>query len=144
MDILAFKSALAAHPGKLVRFVFDDGDVIPAHFHVTEVGHVKKDFIDCGGTLRSVSSCLLQTWTHDDDRDHRLEAGKLLSILELAEKHLPLAGLDVEVEYENCVVSQFAVTETEADADAVVFHLADKHTDCLAREKCGIDGCGCA
>jgi len=143
MNVSEFKARLADHPNKLVRFVFDDGETIPAHYHVTEVGHVKKDFIDCGGTVRSLATCLLQTWTHDDDQDHRLDSLKLLTIISLAEEHFPIADLEVEVEYEDCVISQFLVTGGEADDDAVTFQLSDKHTDCLAKEKCGISGSGC-
>jgi hypothetical protein len=143
MIVSEFTSILAIHPEKLVRFIFDDGDVIPAHYHVTEVGHVKKDFIDCGGTVRSQATCLLQTWTHDDDKEHRLDSSKLLSILSLAGRHFPIADLEVEVEYEDCVISQFPVTGVEIHEDAITFWLADKHTACLAPEKCGLDGGAC-
>jgi hypothetical protein len=141
MNVTQFKSHLAAHPGKLVSFVFDDGEAIPPHFHVTEVGYVKKDFIDCGGTVRSLSTCLLQTWTHEDDLDHRLESTKLLSIITLAETHFPISDQEVEVEYEDCVVSQYRVDGSESTNDTVIFKLADKHTDCLAWSKCSTAGC---
>jgi len=143
MNILEFKALLAAHPQKLVTFMFDNSETIPAHYHVTEVGHIQKNFIDCGGTVRAQESCLLQAWTHDSDPHHRLYSEKLLSIIELAEKHFPISKLDVEVEYEECVISQFLVTTGEPQEDAIVFQLADKHTDCLAKEKCGIDGTCC-
>ena len=143
MNVTQFKSHLAANPDKLVRFIFDDGEAIPAHYHVTEIGHVKKDFIDCGGTVRSTSSCLLQTWTHEDDQEHRLNSTKLLDIITLAETHFPISDQEVEVEYEDCVISQFLVEDAESTADTVVFRLGDKHTDCLAKEKCGIGGSGC-
>ncbi|MBN8707772.1 MAG: hypothetical protein BGO12_14695 [Verrucomicrobia bacterium 61-8] len=143
MNVAEFKSHLSAHPNKVVRFVFDDGEAIPAHYHVTEVGHVKKDFIDCGGTVRSISACLLQTWTHEDDKEHRLDSTKLLSIISLAETKFPISDLEVEVEYEGRVISQFLVLSAEPTADAIAFELGDKHTDCLAKEKCGIDGSGC-
>lgn len=143
MNVAEFKSHLSDHPNKLVRFVFDDGEAIPAHYHVTEVGHVKKDFIDCGGTVRSISTCLLQTWTHEDDKDHRLDSTKLLSIISLAETKFPISELEVEVEYEDCVISQFLVVGSEETPDTIIFQLGDKHTDCLAKEKCGIDGSGC-
>ncbi|MEI7863404.1 MAG: DUF6428 family protein, partial [Planctomycetota bacterium] len=35
-----------------------DKSFVPAHFHITEVGRVQKDFIDCGGTVRSATTCL--------------------------------------------------------------------------------------
>ena len=35
-----------------VSFVLPDGSSVPQHFHVTEVGYVRKDFFDCGGVRR--------------------------------------------------------------------------------------------
>ena len=67
MTIAELKSTLNAHPDKKLRFVLPDKSAIPAHFHITVVGHVRKDFIDCGGTLRAVSSCVLQAWVAQND-----------------------------------------------------------------------------
>ncbi len=36
-----------------VNFELQNGTLVPEHFHVTEVGIVKKHFIDCGVTVRS-------------------------------------------------------------------------------------------
>jgi hypothetical protein len=68
------------------------------HFHITEVGHVQKDFIDCGGTRRATSSCVLQAWVAKNDEEHSLQAGKLAKIWKLADKILPSGELLVEVE----------------------------------------------
>ena len=35
-----------------VSFILPNGQFVPSHFHVTEVGVISKNFIDCGGTLR--------------------------------------------------------------------------------------------
>ena len=35
-----------------VNFRLPDGSYVPEHFHVTEVGVVTRNFIDCGGTVR--------------------------------------------------------------------------------------------
>ena len=104
---------------------------------------MKKDFIDCGGTVRSASACVLQAWVAANDEDHRLEAGKLGAILELAAKILPDPELAVEVEYEAPVISQFSVAGSEIASDAIVFQLENKHTDCLAKESCGLEGTSC-
>jgi hypothetical protein len=143
MTLSEFKNLLSAHPEKLIRFVLPNGKSIPAHYHITEVGHVKKDFIDCGGTIRSASACVLQAWVATNDEDHRLEAGKLGAILALADKVLPIAGLPVELEYEAPVISQFSVLDGKIDSGEIVFRLANKHTDCLAKESCGLDGGPC-
>ena len=96
-----------------MRFVLPNGKSIPASYHITEVGHVKKDFIDCGGTTRSVSACVLQAWVAANDEDHRLNAGKLASILQMAGKVLPDGEVPVELEYEAPIISQFTIESSE-------------------------------
>lgn len=135
MTITEFLSHLRAHAGMPLLFVLPDGGFIPAHYHVTEVGHVMKRFIDCGGTRRTLETCLLQTWVHDDV-DHRLFAGKLAAIFGMAGDVLPHHELPVEVEYEDGVVAQFPVESAEIIDGALAFHLGLKHTDCLARGIC--------
>ncbi len=142
MNITELKQILNLNPDKGLKFVLPDNTTIPAHFHITEVGHVQKDFIDCGGTLRSVSSCVLQAWVAANDEEHALSAGKLSSILKLAGKIFPSDELEVEVEFEAPYISQFPIESAEASVDAVVFHLTTKHTDCLAKEQCGLESSG--
>lgn len=139
MNITELKNILGLNPDKGLRFILPNKKAIPAHFHITEVGHVQKDFIDCGGTRRSVSSCVLQAWVAANDEEHSLSAGKLGAILKLAGKILPSDELDVEVEFEAPYISQFPIESAEATGDAVLFHLTTKHTDCLAKEQCGLE-----
>jgi hypothetical protein len=138
MNTNELKRLLEQNPDKKIHFILPDSGLIPVHFHITEVGHVRKDFIDCGGTQRSTSTCVLQAWVADDE-DHSLTAGKLASILKLAGKILPSEDLAVEIEFEAPLISQFPVESAEMTAEAVVFHLTTKHTDCLAKEKCGVE-----
>src|SRR5438034_160897 len=109
MNLSELKTALRAHPDRLLRLILPDGDAIPAQFHVTEVGHVTKQFIDCGGTVRSLESCLLQTWVPEGETDHQMTAGKLAKILDLSRKVIPSDDLSVEVEYDCSVVGQYTV-----------------------------------
>lgn len=55
-----------------VTLILEDGTVIPEHFHVTEVGLVTKNFIDCGGTIRKETVINFQLW-NANDFDHRLK-----------------------------------------------------------------------
>ncbi len=142
MNLTEFKSTLSANPDRPLAFVFPDGGFIPRHFHVTEVGHVSRNFIDCGGTRRRTESCLLQAWVADDV-DHRLDTTKLAGIFVHAHEVLPHEDLSVEIEYEHDVVSQFPVVSSSVEDGTLVFHLGLKHTDCLARELCLPDGGGC-
>jgi uncharacterized protein DUF6428 len=135
MNIIEFTGHLRSHADMPLAFVLPDGGSIPAHFHVTEVGHVMKRFIDCGGTRRTLETCLLQTWVHDDV-DHRFTAGKLAAIFDKAGDVLPHHELPLEIEYENHVVAQFPVENAEVIDGMLSFRLGLKHTDCLARGIC--------
>jgi hypothetical protein len=48
MKLSEFKKQLSTVTD--LNFVLPNG-VVPQHFHVTEVGQITKNFIDCGGTL---------------------------------------------------------------------------------------------
>jgi hypothetical protein len=137
MKLNEFKSLLKAQTGKQFRIQLPDGSPVPMSFHVTEVGRVQKTFIDCGGTLRDTVTCQLQVWVGEDE-DHRLEAGKTAAILEKARSFLPDDSVPLEIEYEDEVISQYTIEGHEVGDGAVVLHLAHKHTDCLAREVCGV------
>jgi hypothetical protein len=138
MNLHQLKSLLRARPEALPRFILPGGEQIPAHFHLTEVGHVAKKFVDCGGTFRTREACVLQTYVAQDF-DHRLKAGRFADILDLGASILPGDDLEVEVEWDCCVVSQYPIESAQAREDALEFQLTARHTDCLAREKCGCE-----
>lgn len=138
-----FVAVLTENPAAALHLMLPDGSFVPAHFHVTEVGRVHKDFIDCGGTTRSTTTCVLQVWVADDT-DHRLDAAKLAMIVRLAAPLLKATDLPVEVEYENGVLSQFPVTAAEVTPSGVLLHLGTKHTACLAQDRCGVGAANAA
>jgi hypothetical protein len=106
------------------------------------VGRVQKDFIDCGGTVRSTKACVLQVWVANDV-DHRLETTKLAGIMEIAAPLLHSEELPVEVEYEQGVISQYPIGGMEVTPSGLLFYLGTKHTACLAPEKCKVGDTGC-
>ena len=138
MKLRELKSLLRANPTAQPRFTLPTGEQIPAHFHLTEVGHVTKKFVDCGGTFRTNEACVLQTYVAEDF-DHRLVAGRFADILDLGQSILPSDDLEVEVEWDCCVISQYPISSAEVSGDRIEFQLGDKHTDCLAKEKCGCE-----
>lgn len=137
MTLDTILAVLSENPAAAVHLMLPDHSFVPAHFHVTEVGRVQKDFIDCGGTVRSTTACVLQVWVAQD-HDHRLDTTKLAHIVRLAAPLLKATDLPVEVEYENGAVSQFPVTEAEVTPSGVLLHLGTKHTACLAQDRCGV------
>lgn len=141
MTVADLRRVLAAHPAASLHVMLPDGAFVPSHFHVTEVGRVQKDFIDCGGTTRSAMSCVLQLWVADDTA-HRLDATKLSAILKLGDRVLQSDALPVEVEYDGGVISQYPLGGIEVTPRGLLLCLGAKHTDCLAPDRCGVGGCG--
>jgi len=143
LPMSSLKTALAAAPHLPLTVIWPDGEPIEAHFHVTEVGRVQRDFVDCGGTVRRLVTCLLQTWV-GDDLDHRITAGKLLKAFEHAAPVLGGEDLPVELEYETCNVVQLVVASVKQESDRLILQLGSKHTDCLAKELCVPSAAGAA
>ena len=135
MKVTELKNELNQLPNAHVRFVLPNGESVPAHAHVTEVARIDKRFIDCGGTLRNDSLCRLQTW-FSDDTDHRLTAGKLAKILDKAAPILQTDDLEVDIEHELVHITQFPLNAVEISAGEIILHLIERHTACLALDKC--------
>ena len=132
LDLL--KVALNRHPGMFIRFVLPDGDYIPGHAHVTEVGHVVRNFIDCGGQTGQEEKVVLQTHI-GRDTEHRLDSDRFAKILQLSERVLPNDRLDVQVEYDCCVVAQYPIAEARLEGEHVDLLLSRGRTQCRAIER---------
>jgi hypothetical protein len=116
----------------MIAFQLPNGELVPNHFHVTEVGKVTKHFIDCGGVERKEEVVNFQLW-NANDYDHRLHPDRLLKIIELSQNKLAIEDLDIEVEYQAETIGKFGL-----DFDGTNFLLTTKQTDCLAKDSCGI------
>lgn len=115
-----------------VAFQLENKTYVPEHFHVTEVGLVTKNFIDCGGVLRQETVVNFQLW-NADDYEHKLKPAKLLHIINLAEQKLGITDLEIEVEYQTTTVGKYTL-----GFNGNHFILVNKKTACLAQEACGI------
>ncbi len=115
-----------------IAFQLPNGQLVPNHFHVTEIGKITKNFIDCGGTIRKEEVVNFQLWDAND-YDHRLHPEKLVHIINLSEKVLEIGDLEIEVEYQGQTIEKFGL-----DFEGKNFLLTTKQTDCLARGKCEV------
>ncbi len=115
-----------------VRFELPSGKPVPVHFHITEIGSLEKNFIDCGGTIRKESVISFQLFTAQD-YDHRLSREKLKNIIQSSIDKLGLKNNEVEVEFQSDTISKYGL-----DFAGGIFNLIAKQTDCLAKDKCGI------
>lgn len=115
-----------------VAFQLEDGTFVPEHFHVTEVGQITKNFIDCGGVVRQEKVVNFQLW-NADDYEHRLKPGKLLHIIQLSEDKLGIEDAEIEVEYQSTTIGKYDLA-----FNGQHFLLKNKTTACLAEDACGI------
>lgn len=116
-----------------ISFKLPNGELVQPHFHVTEVGKITKDFIDCGGKVRSETVINFQLW-EEKYYHHRLHPEKLLSIIKLSEKMFEFENLDIEVEYQG----KETIGKYDLAFDGSSFLLTSKLTACLAEDACGI------
>ncbi|MDF2553851.1 MAG: hypothetical protein K0R77_3126 [Chryseobacterium sp.] len=115
-----------------VEFQLENGTFVPEHFHVTEVGQITKNFIDCGGVIRSEKTVNFQLW-NANDFEHRLKPGKLLNIIKLSEEKLGIEDSEIEVEYQDKTIGKY-----DLEFNGKNFILVNKTTACLAQDACGI------
>ncbi|MEN9743333.1 MAG: hypothetical protein RLZZ65_1138 [Bacteroidota bacterium] len=133
MKLSQFKSALQLAKADVnPQFIQLNGLPIAAHYHITEIGLILKNFVDCGGVVRQERKASMQIWLANDT-DHRLSTEKLLSIIEKSEQLFGLKDEVLEVEFQGETVE----TYTLASAD-FGFHFIAKQTTCLAPGHCGI------
>jgi hypothetical protein len=130
MKLSAFKNKLSS--AKQLTIKLPDGTLVPSHFHVTEVGLINKNFIDCGGVLRQEQKVNFQLW-EANDYNHRLHPEKLANIITLSENKLNLPDAEIEVEYQGNTIQKFGLID-----DNTGFTLVNLQTDCLAKDNCGI------
>jgi len=116
-----------------IAFQLPNGDLVPSHFHVSEVGKITKHFIDCGGVIRTNEVANFQLW-EANDYDHRLHPEKLAQIIELSEAKLQISDLEIEVEYQ----MKETIGKFNLSFDGTNFQLQSKLTDCLAKDNCSI------
>lgn len=130
MKLSAFKEVLKTKTE--INFELPNGELVPSYFHLTEVGQLEKFFIDCGGSIRKERRVSFQLW-EANDFEHRLEANRLMDIIELSERKLQLTDEEIEVEYQGETIGKYFL-----DYQGGNFLLTATLTDCLAKDKCGI------
>ena len=118
---------------KKVEFQLPNGNYVPPHFHVTEVGLNSKKFIDCGRNIRNSKKVNFQLWSADD-YNHKISPEKLLDIIEISEETFLLEDLEIEIEFQQSTIGVF-----DLDYKNDVFQLVNKKTDCLDKQKCGFE-----
>lgn len=133
MKLSQFKSALQlAKPQANPQFLHINGLPILAHYHITEIGLILKNYVDCGGVVRQERKASMQLWLANDT-DHRLSTEKLLGIIEKSEQLFGLKDEELEVEFQGQTIETYGL-----NAQDFGFQFTGKRTTCLAPDHCGI------
>jgi len=122
---------------KQIKIKLPTGEYLSSHFHITECAYVKKEFMDCGGTSRSSAYLCLQTWVADDFT-HAMTKTKLLSIAN-CHNNILHGALPIYFEVQRDTISLYKLKSLNLLEFIVVLNLENVHTDCLAKDKCGIE-----
>lgn len=115
-----------------LKIELPNGNFVPTHFHITEIGLIQKHFIDCGGVVRKEQNASMQIWTANDT-EHRLAPSKLSNIIRMAQPILVDDNLNIEVEYQQESIGKFGL---EIKDNHLL--LTPLFTNCLAKDHCGI------
>lgn len=138
MKLSQLSQVLREYPRSSFRMELPSGNLLPEHFHVTEVGKVTKDFIDCGGVRRLEQTCVLQTLVANDF-DHRLSTDKLSMILDKSASLGLDESLEVDVEVQGTTIEIYRVGVAETRDGYLLLKLRNKETTCLAPDQCGLE-----
>lgn len=113
-------------------FILQNGNKVPSHFHITEIGMTTKRFTDCGNTFRISKTAAFQLW-NSTDFQHRLEPKKVIRIIDLTQNMFAGEDLEIEIEYQQETIGKFGLDFIDGK-----FILINTKTDCLAKSDCGI------
>lgn len=130
MRISEFKNHLAGL--KALNFITPNGNFVPRHFHITEVGLTTKHSVDCGNVLHTDETATIQIWVAND-YEHRLTPAGLSKIIDISAKVLNGRDPEVEIEYQTDTIGKYGVALQGEN-----FVLLPLQTDCRAKDKCGI------
>ncbi len=128
MKLSAFKKHLME--ATTIDFYLPNGDKIPPHFHITEVGLTTKNFTDCGNTFRIEKKATLQLWT-STDYWHRLDPKMIVKIIDSTDAIFENQDLDIEIEYQQNTIGRFGLDFVDHK-----LQLTATQTDCLAKDSC--------
>ena len=129
MKLSQFKSALQlAKPASNPQFLQINGLPVAAHYHITEIGLILKNYVDCGGVVRQERKASMQLWLANDT-DHRLSTEKLLGIIEKSEQ---LFGFQFTAKKTTCLATDHCGISNEQ----LPLEMQKKNTACTPNLGC--------
>jgi hypothetical protein len=138
-----FKQITQNNPAKEIKIYLPNGEIIPEHFHLTDIGTIAHNFIDCGGVVGSNSWVQIQLWVADD-KDHRITTTTISKIITASEKILQNSDSEeIVIEYQHSdSATKYNVVNINV-GDNITINLGVINTTCLEIERNpNTDKCG--
>ncbi|RCH53703.1 hypothetical protein DJ568_15805 [Mucilaginibacter hurinus] len=131
-----FKNVLLSHIRLNVQFEYAAGKYVAPYYHITEIKQALITSVDCGGNINSWTEIIIQLWEPANGADGpAMPADKILSIIQMVEKNLPLNPLAiVKIEYGNSGfdIRQMYPARIMPAGDELVVQLSPDITQCKA------------
>lgn len=139
-----FKETLLKHPDLDLQFQYEEGKLVDAAYHITEIKQAPITSVDCGGVMNAWTEIIVQLWVPEGEQQERsMKVGKALSIVNIVEKMLPLnPNGTVKIEFGNSEFDtrQMFPNEMIVDDRALTIDLRPDAVQCKAQTRGG--SCG--
>lgn len=144
MKTNAFIKLLETHPDKSLIFEYQEGALVGANYHITEIKNVTIDAVDCGRGTDYWKETVVQLWESPKEvgKTGFISASKAMSIINTVDKIKPMdRDAEIKFEYGNKAfhTSQLFVNDHHANPHELRIKLAVEKTDCKAKESCGVE-----
>lgn len=143
MKTKEFLSLLRDNGNKELVFDYNDGALVGANYHLTEVKNIMVDSVDCGAGTDFWKETIVQLWESpaEIDKTKYMTVSKAFQILNRVNGIKPMeleAELKIEYGNKDFHTAQLFIDGYELFEDRLLIKLAVEKTDCKAKEECGI------
>ena len=139
MLVRDFIQTIQQNPSKPLLFLYDDEQIVPGGYHVTEIKNAQFDTIDCGNSLHTWREVILQVWLPDEVAADAapMSTDKFAKIWSIVDSRIPLnTEAEIRVEYGNAaqLTAVYHVDALQDTPEGLVVKMAPPRTLCKPRE----------
>ena len=138
MNTQKFIEQLELNPELKTSFYFMDKQLVPEHYHITEIKNIISESVDCGKTKHIEKLTVVQLWaTNEDIGKHLLSNKKISTIFSGIDKAL---GLNKEAEIlfeygdEQNRTASYKIDNIVVKENALIVTLDVPKTECKPKQ----------
>lgn len=140
-----FVEALRVQPQRPLEFWLDGARLVPAGYHLTEIGAVKVEAVDCGGAVNRWRETVFQLMDGTPAEAERgfMTTRKALAIYERVAGKIKLdESAPARLEYGNLTrpALRYGIARLELRPERLTVHLSLPGVQCKAGDVCGLPG----